>query len=293
MKIESLSLKGVVTRPDTVKGRGMKTQSSDVKSFAQELNLPCWTPKKSNDPEFLKAIMQKNCEFSFVCAYGQILPVNYLELFPKGSLNLHLSLLPKWRGAAPVQRALMAGDKKTGICLQIMTEALDAGDIIGQRSFEIEENDNASDIFNKALIKTESLLRKELKIYLKGRLKAQPQDHSKKTYARKIDKIEGKILWEESALDIHNKVRALFLGPQAFTFLKGQRVKVYQSKVLQRHFSDYLPGEICQLEKGQLTVACGRGGLVLLELQREGKKRQKIKDFLRGADLHLKDYFGK
>ena len=289
MKSKSLTLKGVVSRPSALKGRGMKKQSSAVRSFAQKQGWPVWTPKKTRETKFLDEISKKKCDFSFVCSYGQILPLAYLQIFPKGSFNLHFSQLPRWRGAAPVQRALMAGDQETGICLQVMTADLDAGDIIGQRNFKIEEEDNAKDIFDKALRETDSLLKEELIKYLKGELKAHPQDHSKKTYAQKIDKKEGKIVWEESSLKIHNKIRALFLGPQAFSFLNGKRVKIYQSKIVRKSFPDFLPGEICAVQKKELFVACGQGALSLLEIQKEGKKRQKIEDFLKGHPIKLKD----
>ena len=279
----------MVSRPPALKGRGMKKQNSVVKSFAQKQGWPVWTPQKTNEPQFLNEISQKKCDFSFVCSYGQILPLAYLQIFPKGSLNLHFSQLPRWRGAAPVQRALMAGDQETGICLQVMTADLDTGDIIGQRNFKIEEEDNAKDIFDKALRETDSLLKEELVKYLKGDRKGSPQDHSKKTYAQKMDKKEGRIVWEESSLNIHNKIRALFLGPHAFSFFNGKRVKIYRSKIVRKNFSGFLPGEICAIQKNGLFVACGQGTLSLLEIQKEGKKRQKIEDFLKGHPIKLKD----
>ena len=291
MELEVLSFKGLITRPDVLKGRGLKKQSSILKSFVQKQRFPCWTPEKPDKPEFLEEILKQKCDFSFVCAYGQILPLAYLQLFSKGSMNLHLSLLPRWRGAAPVQRALMAGDKETGVCLQLMTTKLDAGDIIGQRKIKIEEKDNSQSIFDKALVETKSLLEKELVKYLNEEIQPQAQDHSKKTYAQKIDKKEGKIIWEESALNIHNKIRALFLGPQAFSFLKGKRIKIYRSQIVRDNFSDFLPGEICRVQKNQLIVACGQEALNLLDIQKEGKKKQGIEDFLKGSPLSLKDRF--
>ena len=291
IKSQFLILKGVISRPDVFKNRGMKKQSSVVKSFAQNQGFPVWTPQKSSDPLFLNEIAQKKCDFSLVCSYGQILPLAYLKIFPKGSLNIHLSLLPRWRGAAPVQRALMAGDKETGVCFQIMTTELDTGDIIGQRDFHIKEEDNAKDIFDKALKATDALLKEELLKYLKGKLKALPQNPIGKTYAQKINKKEGKIIWEESAQTIHNKIRALFLGPQAFSFLKGKRIKILRSRIVQKNFLDFLPGEVCSVGENSLFVSCGEGVLSLLEIQKEGKKQQKIEDFLKGYPINLKDRF--
>ena len=292
MESESLHLKGVVSRPPSLQGRGMKKQSSFVHSFAQKQGLPVWLPKKASEAEFLNEISQKGCDFSFVCSYGRILPPTYLQIFPKGCLNLHLSLLPRWRGAAPVQRALLSGDKKTGICLQNMTKELDAGDIIALREFKIEEGDNAKDIFDKALKETAFLLKEKLLKYLKGNLKAQAQDHTQKTYAPKIDKTEGEIAWKEPAQAIHNKIRALFLGPRAFSFFKGQRIKIYRAKVIHKSFPDFLPGEVCSVEKDSLLLACGEKTLSLLEIQKEGKKRQNIMEFLKGNPINLRDRFG-
>ena len=291
MQTEFLSLQGILSRPDTLQGRGLKKQGSLVKAFAEKNKIPFWTPKTANEKDFLQNIIQKKCDFSFICAYGQILPTSYLNLFPKGCLNLHLSLLPRWRGAAPVQRALMAGDQETGVSLQLMVEELDAGDIIGKRSFKIEQNANAKDLFIQSLKETKSVLKEELIKYLNGELKAQAQDSSKKTYARKIDKKECQLIWEESSLKIHNKIRALFLGPQAFSFFKEQRIKFHQACPLNESFSSFSPGEVCKIEKDKLFVACGKGSLSLLEIQKEGRKKQKIRDFLRGTPIQLKDVF--
>ena len=289
LEMPFLTLKGVVSRPDALKGRGMKKQSSVVKNFALAKGYPVWTPRRADSADFLNSIAQKKCDFSFVCSYGQILPLAYLQLFPQGSLNLHLSLLPRWRGAAPVQRALMSGDQKTGICLQIMTVKLDAGDIVGQREFQIRENDNARDIFDQALIEMNVLLKEKLLRYLKGELEAHPQDSSQTSYAHKIDKATARILWKEPAFKIHNKIRALFLGPQAFCFFKEKRMKIYRAKIVAESFSGFSPGDVCFLAKGKLFVFCGEGALSLLEVQKEGKRRQKIEDFLKGHNVKLRD----
>ena len=291
MQSPNFQLKAILTRPDVPHGRGMKRQSSPVKFFAEQQNIPYWTPERAGDRFFLRALSQEKYDFSFVCAYGRILPLKYLNLFPRGSFNLHFSLLPRWRGAAPVQRALLAGDQKTGVSLQLMTEELDAGDIIGQREFPIGTEENAEDIFNKALQKTESLLQDEFVKYLKGKLTAHPQDNKKATYASKIDKKEAKISWKESSVDIHNKIRAFFLGPQAFSFLKGKRIKIYRSKCLNEKSYNKCPGKVCAIEKNKLFIACGKGVLSLLEVQKEGKKKQKIEDFLKGNPVFIKDCF--
>ena len=334
IKNPKLKLKAIISQPDRLRGRGLKKQGSIVSQFAHSKNIPLFLPETAKSSAFLNKIQEKECDFSFVCAYGQILPLNYLNLFPKGSLNLHLSLLPRWRGAAPIQRALMVGDKKTGVCLQVMTEKLDAGDIISSREFSIEKEDNAKSLFEKSLKETETLLSEKLLPYLEGKIQPWPQDSSQAIYAPKIDKKSAQIVWTESALKIHNKIRALYLGPQAFCFLEfkkpvqipyfrltlgpikisfslgalihslfkrprrnkqeviRRRIKVYRSQIsAQTNITGFHPGEVCQIEKNRLSVACGKGALDLLEVQKEGKKRQRIEEFLKGQNIKLKDSF--
>ena len=286
-----MNLKAILSQPDRLRGRGLTKQSSVVSDFAVSKDISLFRPETSQSTDFLNQIQEQNCDFSFVCAYGQILPLNYLKLFPKGSLNLHLSLLPRWRGAAPIQRALMAGDQKTGVCLQVMTEKLDAGDIIANREIIIKGEDNTETLFEKSLEETKILLEEKLIPYLEDQIQPLPQDSSQATYAHKINKAEAQIVWTESALQIHNNIRALFLGPQAFCFLKGTRLKIYRSQPLKDDFSNFSPGEVCHIEKNKLIVSCGSGSLILLEAQKEGKKRQKIEDFLSGQNLKLKDCF--
>ena len=291
MKQEFLSLKGLVTRPGALQKHSQKNKRLSLSLLVKGQGMPVWMPQKTSDPDFLKNILQQKCDFCFVCAYGRILPKDYLNIFPQGCLNLHLSLLPRWRGAAPVQRALMAGDTQTGVCLQLMTEELDAGDIIGQREFVIQDNDNAKDIFDRSLEQTKFLVKEELQLYLQGKRLARPQPGGPAIYARKIDKAECEINWEADSQQIHNQIRALFLGPQAFSFFQGQRIKIYQSRILKTSFPDFAPGEVCGIERDRLYIACGKGGISLLEVQREGKKRLKIKDFLRGCRISLKTRF--
>ena len=295
ISIPDLSLKAVLTQPDRFQGRGLKKQSSDIKSFAKSKNILFWSPETIKTDYFLKELADQKADFCFVCSYGKILPESYLNLFPKKCLNLHFSLLPKWRGAAPVQRALMAGDNKSGVCLQVMKKELDAGDIISCREFPISQSDNAQSLFQKSMKKTEDILKNDLIPYLQGHIKAIPQNHSQASYAEKINKSTAWIDWEKSAVRIHNQIRALVLGPQAFGFIRGQRLKIYQSEVLNSDLIEpsFQAGAVCRIDKNKLYINCGEGALSLLELQREGKKRQKIKDFLRGFPLKIHDVFEK
>ena len=289
LKTPNLKLKALISQADKKKGRGLKLLSSPVSEFAKKNNLPLLTPKNINSEDSLQKLKHFNADFLFVCAYGQILSPKVLSLFPKKALNLHLSLLPLLRGAAPVERALMEGMKKTGCSLQIMTKDLDAGDIIGSRSFEIKEEDQALDIFKKSFEVSKDLIKKDLIEHLRGEKKALPQDEALKTYAKKLEKKEAKINWEKPALDIHNQIRALHMRPGAFSFLGKKRLKILKAKVVEEDFKDFLPGEICFEKEEKLFVKCGRYALELLELQLEGKKKQKVEDFLNSGLVKLKD----
>ena len=291
LKQERLQLKGLISQPDKARGRGLKKQPSPVKNFALLNHIPYWTPASCRDSAFLEDIKRLSADFCFVCAYGQILPLNYLKLFQKACLNLHFSLLPRWRGAAPIQQALMAGDLQTGVSLQIMTEKLDAGDIIAYKKFRIQAEDNSQTLFEKSLQAAEILLKESLFPYLKGELKAIPQDSSKAVYASKIDKKTARIKWGQENAVIHNKIRALFLGPQAFCFFKDKRLKLYRSQISCQPALGCRPGEVCYVGKEGLSIACRKGALDILELKKEGKKKQGIQDFLRGHFIQLKDRF--
>ena len=283
-------VKAVITRPDRPHSRGLKETKSPVRQFSEEKNLPLLAPKTFT-PAFLQRIAEQECDLAVVCGYGNIVPASFFNCSSKGAVNIHPSLLPRWRGAAPIERAIMAGDKKTGVCLQVMTEQLDAGDIIGQREFPIEEEETAVEIYQKALKATEELLQNTLIDYVKGRIQPISQK-GEVTFAKKIRKEESLIHWNRSASEIHNQIRALASGPQTFTFFKGERLKVYRSRLFSLpSFSS--PGTVIESKQGKLVVACGqKGALSLLEVQRPGKRKQKIEEFLRGYSLVPGEVFG-
>ena len=227
---------------------------------------------------------KQKCDLALVCGYGCIVPPAFFNCFSKGAVNVHPSLLPRWRGAAPIERALMAGDKKTGVCLQVMTEQLDAGDIIAHREFSIKEEDTSLEVYQKAIQITGELLRDKLIPFAEGRIQPVPQ-RGEVTFAKKIQKAEGLIQWKKAAPALHNQIRALASGPQAFTFFKGERIKIYRSRLLSISSSSD-PGTAIQSKQGELVIGCGeKGALSLLEVQRPGRRKQKIKEFLRGHPI--------
>lgn len=283
---------GVITKEDTFRSRrGLKIMGTPVKIFCQEQNLPL---KSFKDLSQVRGYFSPPALLAVVVAYGQILPSSFLSSFPRGGVNIHPSLLPRWRGAAPIERALMAGDKKTGVSLQVLSQELDAGAIIGKYEFPISKEDTALDVYQKAKKFSKVLLLKDLLFFLQEKIVPEPQkiNNQPLVYAYKIQKKECEISWKESASHIHNKIRGLNLGPAAFTFLKGERLKIYKSQLTEEEFApEALPGSVLYSEKDRLTVACGKGALNLLEVQRAGRKRQCIEDFLRGVSIKEGDSF--
>ena len=272
-------VKAVITRPDRPHSRGLRQTGSPVKIFSVGKGLPLYQPETFT-PAFIRKTAGLKCDLALVCAYGQILPGDFFKAFPKGAVNVHPSLLPRWRGAAPIERALMAGDTKSGVCLQVMVEQMDAGDIISCEEFPIEEEDTAVEVYQKSARAAKKLLRETLVPYIKKQIQPVPQK-GEVTFAGKIQKAEGCLQWEKPARALHNQVRALTKGPQAFSFLRGKRIKIIRSRPLS---VDFLPagGTVLNSGGGELRVACGQGALSLLEVQRPGRKKQTAEEFLRG-----------
>ena len=280
---------GVITKEDRPRGRrGLKDLPTPVKVFCQKEGLAIWTLET-----FLAQKQTPPCDFALAVAYGHILPESFLKAFPKGVFNIHPSLLPRWRGAAPIERALMAGDQNTGVCLQLMTKELDAGDIVEVYEFPIKEEDNAHQICKKTEELSKILLLKDLPLFLEGKKKAKSQSEAGMSpiYAKKINKTECEISWQEPASVIHNKIRALYLGPQAFTFFKAERLKIYRSRRADNPENSLPPGSLLCCKGDAIVVACGVGALELLEIQRSGKKRQTTREFLKGTIFKKGDRF--
>lgn len=272
----------VITRPDRPHSRGLKQKGSPVRFFSEARGLPLWTPETVT-PSFIKKVTEKKCDLVLVCGYGRMIPTAFFKGFSKGAVNVHPSLLPRWRGAAPIERALMAGDTKTGVCLQVMVEEMDAGDIIGRKEFSIQKDDTALEIYQKAEQATKELLQGALISYTKGHIQPTPQEGDI-TFAKKIHKADGLIHWSSPASRIHNQVRALAAGFQAFFFFKGERIKIHRSRFISKS-SHFPPGTVMKSKWEELVVACGEGALSLLEVQRPGRRKQKADEFLRGYPI--------
>ena len=270
----------VYSQPPKKSSRGMKTQKSPVHLMAETLNIEARTPDvlKGNSIEenFLKKL---NADLAIVVAYGKLLPDSFLNLTKKGFINIHASILPSWRGAAPIQRAIINLDKKTGISVMKINNKLDSGPVCNKYEIEIKKQDNSETISEKlSLIASEKIL-DEIDNIIDGKANFIEQEHDKATYANKIEKTEGKINWNIKAEEILGLINGLFPSPGAWFTFKGERYKILKAEVGN---SKGEPGIVL----GQnLEIGCKEGSLKITEIQREGKKVQKIGEFLLGSRI--------
>ena len=278
---------GVVTQPDRPKGRNLAPHPPPVKRTALGLNLPVFQPERVRHEEALQQLRSWQPEVIAVAAYGQILPVALLELPRWGCLNVHASLLPKYRGAAPIQWALLNGETQTGITIMKMDAGLDTGDILTSQPTGIAADDNAETLHDRLAAMGARLLPATILEWVAGNLEAKPQDPAAATHARKITKEDGQLDWRLPALDLWNRVRALNPWPTAYTSVPAEPkpvgLKIWQAEV--EPSLEGRPGEILRAEASALIVACGEQALRVLSLQREGKKRLPAAEFLAGFPL--------
>ena len=276
---------GVVTQPDRPRGRGQKVTDAPVKMTAVQHGLPVFQPARLRDPEVKETLTRWAPELGVVAAYGKILPESVLNLPRFGMINVHASLLPRYRGAAPVQRAVIDGMPETGVTIMRMVLALDAGGMFAKVTRPIG-SDETSDIVERDLAHLgASLLLDVIDDLAAGRAVEEPQDDSLSTYASKITKEEGLIDWTLAAADIHNRVRGLYPWPHAFSYLNGERLIVMRSHVAPEPTSAD-PGTIVDVSSGAISVATGHGGrLAIDEVQPEGRRAMKVRDYLAGHPI--------
>ena len=274
----------VYTQPDKPKGRGKEVQMTPVKEVALEYGIPVYQPKNLRGEDTQQELRDMDPEVIVVVAYGKILP-EYVLSFPKyGCVNLHVSLLPKYRGAAPIQRSVLAGDKVTGITTMLMGEGLDTGDILLVEKTKIEENETQGDLYERLTVLGADVLLKTLEAIKTNLLNPQKQDDSKSSYAKMLDKSLSKIDWNLSAQEVHNKIRGLDPWPVALTVFEGKNLKLFRSRLLSENYNKQA-GSVIKSKDG-IIVFCGDKKAVLItEVQLEGKKRMSAVDFSRGANL--------
>ncbi|WP_413568347.1 methionyl-tRNA formyltransferase [Bdellovibrio sp. HCB117] len=292
LRDEHFEVVGVVTQPDRPAGRKLQLTPSPVKVLAQEHNLKVISPESLKaDAAAVAEIASWGAEVGVVVAFGQILTQSFLDSFRFGCVNVHGSVLPRWRGAAPIQRAIEAGDLESGVTLQKMVKKLDAGDIIGIRRVKITPEMNALELHDKLAELGADLLRVELMDYVRGNLAPTPQDESQVTIAKKIEKHESQVDWNLSAKAIDGKIRGFVYGPGVFTLLQGKKLKLHKAVPVSGPVSAE-PGSITTVNADHLSVATGDGILKLYEVQPESRNRMKVADFLKGHDLKVGDKLG-
>ncbi len=275
----------VVTMQDRPKGRGHKMQFTPVKEAAINLGLEVYQPEKVKSSEFVETLKQINPDVIVVIAFGQILSKAILDIPKYGCINVHASLLPKYRGAAPIQWAVIDGEEITGVDTMYMEEGLDTGDIIDTKLVKLDAKETGGSLFDKLAVAGGELILETLEKLENGTATRTPQDEELASYAGKITKELGQIDFSKSAVEIERLIRGLNPWPSAYTSLDGKTMKIWDATVVDQA-TDKEPGTIIELTKNTLKVATGKGSLLINELQLEGKKRMDIISFLNGYQIN-------
>ena len=288
------SISSVVTQPDRQKGRGLQIAETAVKKIAKDAGLNIYQPPRVNTDEVIKFLKSLSPDLFVVVAYGQILSQEILDIPKVFSINAHASLLPKYRGAAPINWAIINGDNKTGITIIKMIDKMDAGPIISQETLDISEDDTSVTLEEKLSSLAAQLLLYAIKSIENKDYHLTAQDETKVSLAPKLQKKDGQINWEKSAQDICNLIRGVLPWPGAFTYYNGKLLKIYRARVSSqvREFASSNPGEILEASKGGIVVFTGKGNIIIEELQIEGKKRMDVKEFITGHKICVGEILG-
>ena len=273
-------ISAVYTQPPRKSNRGQKFEKSPIHSFAETISFNIRTPDRLKDNkseyEYFKSL---DIDLVIIVAYGIIIPKEFLSLSKEGFINLHASILPKWRGSAPIQRSIMSQDKETGISVMRINEKLDEGDISHIFKINIEENENAESLSERLSNLASEKISEVIDSIIDKDVDFKPQDHSRATYANKIKKIEGLIDWNDKAENIIGKINGLFPYPGGYFIYKGERYKILKAQI---SFNKDQPGKVLSSD---LEISCGENSIKILEIQREGKKPQKINEFILGSQI--------
>ena len=272
----------VVTQKDKPKGRGQELAFTPVKESALKLNIPVLQPDKVKEDGFAEELRALNPDVIIVIAFGQILSKDILDMPKYGCVNVHASLLPKYRGAAPIQWAVIDGEEKSGVCTMRMDEGLDTGDIIDQEEITLDEKETGGSLFDKLAVLGGELILKTLDHLEFGNASFTKQNDDESTYAKKMTKDLGCIDFSKDAVSIERLIRGLNPWPSAFTYIDGKVMKIWDADVVEVQGE---PGEVVSEDKTSFVIATGNGGLKVNELQLEGKKRMKTSDFLNGRSI--------
>lgn len=269
----------VVTQPDRPKGRGQKVMSPPVKELALKYGIPVLQPLKVRDPEVIESLRELQPDVIVVVAFGQILPKALLEIPPMGCINVHASLLPRYRGAAPLNRCIINGASETGVTTMLMDVGLDTGPMLLKRSTPIDENEDIVSLHDRMSIMGAQLLSETLDGLATGTIAPQEQDGAQSCYAPMLKKEDGQVDWYRDARSIHNQIRGLVVWPGAYTLLNDLVLKIYRARI---GTGSGLPGQVLRADKNGIEVACLDGSLIIDEMQLAGKKRLDAASFLSG-----------
>ncbi len=273
----------VVTQPDKAQGRGLTLAPPPVKVLAEAHAIPVFQPPKARDGALRDRLRELDLDFALVVAYGKILPQDVLDAPRLGCLNVHGSLLPRWRGAAPIQWAIVSGDRQTGVCLMQMDASMDTGPVLLREVVEIGPAETGGELFERLSALSGELVRASIPRFMAGELTPRAQPHEGVTHARMIEKADGALDFSQSAQAVHDRARGFYPWPGAYTALGDKRIKVHRTLVAGEFSGD--PGSVVQADASGIVVACAEGAVRLLELQPEGKKRMPAGAFLAGHPL--------
>lgn len=274
----------VVTQPDKPKGRGKAMQASPVKECALSHGIEVFQPTKIRESENVEYLRKFGADIFVVAAFGQILPKSILDMPKYGCVNIHASLLPKYRGAAPIQWAVINGDEVTGVTTMLMNEGIDTGDMIAKKQVRLAEDETGGSLFDRLADTGAELIVETMKMLEEGTAEFTPQNSEEATHTSMISKELGSIEWSKPAAEIERLIRGLNPWPSAYTRLKGKTFKIWKAQVVEVSSSDK-PGTIIKIGKDELLVQTGEGALSLMEVQLEGKKRMDVASFLRGCQI--------
>ena len=280
----------VVTQPDKAKGRSGQLQYPPVKECAVEHNIPVMQPVRIKTPEAIAQLASYEADIFVVAAFGQILSQEILDMPKYGSLNIHASLLPKYRGASPIQQVIIDGETETGVTIMQMDAGIDTGDMLYKRVIAIEDTDTFESLHDKLMVLGGEAIVEALSLLETGALEPEKQDDTLSCHAKLITKEMGNIDFNKSANVINRLVRGLNPWPSAYTFYKGKQLKIWETQV-ENESSDKVPGTITEVTKTAIKVACKEGVLSILSLQLEGKKRMSTHDFLLGVKVQPGELF--
>ena len=282
----------VYTQPDKPKGRGKEVQMTPVKVLALEHGIPVYQPRRIREAAEVEILRQIPADIFVVAAFGQILSQEILDMPKFGCVNIHASLLPKYRGAAPIQWAVIDGEEKTGVTIQQMNAGIDTGDILYTKEYVLDPKETGASLFDKLMVLGAEAIVEALPLIEAGKITPIPQNEAEATHAAKLSKQLGEMDFSKTAVELERLVRGLNSWPSAYTFFRGKQLKIWASEVVDDVNAEAAPGTVIAVDKQSITVATGNGGLQILELQIEGKKRMACKDFLLGYPVSVGEKLG-